>query len=144
MFQTSRTPGLTDYLTGHATPRDIVQNTSAPLLDFIARGTHTESALSLLGGDRLQNLLRDLSSIYEVIIIDSPPFAAGADAYQFDVATRNLVIVVRSGQTDRMLTEAKLSTLDRLPVRVLGAVLNGWKNPLSRTSTAPENGSTSR
>jgi Mrp family chromosome partitioning ATPase len=33
-------------------------------------------------------------------------------------------MVFRSGETDRQMAEAKLKLLDRLPVRVLGAVLN--------------------
>jgi Mrp family chromosome partitioning ATPase len=32
--------------------------------------------------------------------------------------------VVRSGETDRHLAEAKLNLVDRLPIRVVGAVLN--------------------
>jgi Mrp family chromosome partitioning ATPase len=35
-----------------------------------------------------------------------------------------MVLVLRTGRTDSQLAEAKLSLLDRLPVRVLGAVLN--------------------
>jgi Mrp family chromosome partitioning ATPase len=34
------------------------------------------------------------------------------------------LVVLRSGVTDRELAEAKLDALDRLPIRVLGAVLN--------------------
>jgi hypothetical protein len=32
--------------------------------------------------------------------------------------------VLRAGETDRQLTEAKLRIVDRLPVRMLGAILN--------------------
>jgi Mrp family chromosome partitioning ATPase len=39
-------------------------------------------------------------------------------------ATGNIMLVLRSGETDRQMAEAKLRLLDRLPVRVLGAVLN--------------------
>jgi Mrp family chromosome partitioning ATPase len=35
-----------------------------------------------------------------------------------------MMMVFRSGETDRQMAEAKLRLLDRLPVRVLGAVLN--------------------
>jgi hypothetical protein len=31
---------------------------------------------------------------------------------------------MRAGETDRQLAEAKLQVLDRLPVRMLGAILN--------------------
>ena len=35
-----------------------------------------------------------------------------------------MLLVLRTGQTDRKLAQAKLTTLDRLPVRLIGAVLN--------------------
>jgi Mrp family chromosome partitioning ATPase len=34
------------------------------------------------------------------------------------------VVILRTGTTDRTMAEAKLDALDRLPVRVLGAILN--------------------
>jgi len=56
--------------------------------------------------------------------VDSPPLDAGVDAYLLGTLTANLLLVLRTGVTDRELATAKLGVLDRLPVRVLGAVLN--------------------
>ena len=39
-------------------------------------------------------------------------------------ATGNMLIVLRSGETDRRMAEEKLKNLDRLPIRLLGAVVN--------------------
>lgn len=38
--------------------------------------------------------------------------------------TGNLAVVLRTGSTDKRLAVAKLDTLSRLPIRILGAVLN--------------------
>ena len=62
---------------------------------------------------------------HDVVIVDSAPLGAGTDAFALATATRNLVLVMRNGKTNRKLAEAKLRILDRLPVNVLGAVLNG-------------------
>src|SRR5229473_3016745 len=59
-----------------------------------------------------------------VILVDSPPLSAAGDPFLLATVTRNLVMVLRAGTTDRHLALAKLDLLDRLPVRVLGAVLN--------------------
>jgi Mrp family chromosome partitioning ATPase len=59
-----------------------------------------------------------------VIVVDSPPLGAGVDAFALGAVTGNLLMVLRLGMTNRELAEAKLDVLDRLPVRVLGAVLN--------------------
>jgi Mrp family chromosome partitioning ATPase len=61
------------------------------------------------------------------VICDSAPLGAGIDPFALGTATENLLLVLRSGSTDRKLAQAKLAVLDRLPVRVVGAVLNGFK-----------------
>jgi Mrp family chromosome partitioning ATPase len=72
----------------------------------------------------MTRILTSYRSAYSVIIVDSPPLGAGVDAFALGTLTGNMMVVLRLGQTDRELAEAKLDVLDRLPVRVLGAVLN--------------------
>jgi hypothetical protein len=68
--------------------------------------------------------LMQLRADYDVIIIDTPPLAAGADALALGTLAGNVVLVVRTGSTDRELTDTKLEMLERLPLRILGAILN--------------------
>jgi Mrp family chromosome partitioning ATPase len=62
-----------------------------------------------------------------VIVLDSPPLGAGIDPLVIASLSGSLVLVLRSGVTDRQLAEARLHDLDRLPIRILGAVLNDVK-----------------
>jgi Mrp family chromosome partitioning ATPase len=68
--------------------------------------------------------MADLKTRYQVVIIDSPPLSAGIDPFVLSAATGNMMVVLRAGETDRTLAEEKLKLMDRLPVRILGAVLN--------------------
>jgi len=120
----SHKPGLTDFLSGRTDRDSIVQETRYPLLHFIGCGTRQDGGPKLLGSPTMRNLMRDLRADYDVILVDSPPLGACVDPMILATLTRNLVLVVRSGSTDRTLAESKLDALDRLPVRVLGAVLN--------------------
>jgi Mrp family chromosome partitioning ATPase len=61
---------------------------------------------------------------FDVVIIDSPPLSAGIDAYALGAAAGSMLIVLRPAVTDRKLAAAKLEVLDRLPIRILGTVLN--------------------
>jgi polysaccharide biosynthesis transport protein len=124
MFGLDRTPGLTDYLSGNATREQLVQGTRFPNLDMIGSGTRMQLGPELLGSERMKALVKHLRDQYDVILIDSAPMGAGSDAYTLATLTGNLALVVRSGRTNRGVTEAKLSLIDRLPVRVLGVVLN--------------------
>ena len=54
----------------------------------------------------------------------TPPLGAGIDPFVLGTVTGNMVLVLRSGETDRQMAEAKLHTIDRLPIRVRGAIMN--------------------
>jgi Mrp family chromosome partitioning ATPase len=41
------------------------------------------------------------------------------------------MLVVRAGATERDLTEAKLEVVDRLPIRLVGAVLNDVRTTMA-------------
>ena len=72
-------------------------------------------------------LLNQMASEFDVVIVDSPPLGAGYDAMRLPTATRNMALVMRAGITDRRMAEAKMATVDTLPIRVMGAILNGIK-----------------
>jgi len=118
-----RVPGLTDYLAGRA-QLDEVRQACDRGFTLVGSGTRMQSGPELLGSPAMSQLIRDLRTQYDVIIVDTPPLGAGVDAYVLGTATGNMILVLRTGSTDGELAQAKLELLDRLPVRVLGAVLN--------------------
>jgi len=124
MFGTDRRPGLLDYLQGEATFEQIVRPSNQPGLWVIPCGTRRQHGPELLGSGAMQRLLDQLHQRFNAVLVDSPPLGAGVDPFVLGAATGNLLLVVRSGETDRHLAEAKLGLVDRLPIRVVGAVLN--------------------
>lgn len=119
-----RKPGLTDYLLGDATRDAIVQETKFPGLHFIGCGTRTAHAPERLGSTEMTQLLNGMRSRFGVILVDTPPLGAGVDALCLGAAAANMLLVVRGGRTNRELAEAKLDLVERLPIRLLGAVIN--------------------
>lgn len=124
MFQLERRPGLMDLLGRSADEREVLKPTRHENLTLITSGTRTRRGPELLGSNALASLLAAAKSRFDVIIIDTPPLSAGIDPFVLGTATGNMLLVLRSGETDRKLAEAKLEMLDRLPIRLLGAVLN--------------------
>jgi capsular exopolysaccharide synthesis family protein len=119
-----RRPGLSDFLRGE-TPLDaIVQATPYPSLSLIACGTRAYNAPELLGSPAMSELVNGMRSGYDVILIDSPPLAAGVDPLILSTLTGTLALVLRTGYSHRDVAAAKLEMLQRLPVRMLGAILN--------------------
>jgi capsular exopolysaccharide synthesis family protein len=120
-----RKPGLTDFLM-NGRSHQVVQQTDNPKLDFVAFGSKTPTSPELLTSPQMQSLLAGLKRRYEVIILDSPPMAAGSDAYVLGAHTGNVLTVLRSGATNKHLAVAQMESFLRLPVRLLGAVLNDF------------------
>ncbi len=120
----SRRPGLTDFLAGDASLERIMQATAYPSLGFLASGSRRRDAPELMGSTRMGELVSGVRSNYQVIVLDTPPLGAGVDAFALAMLAGNLLMVLRLGRTDRDVAEAKLDVLRRLPVRLLGAVLN--------------------
>ena len=52
--------------------------------------------------------------------------AAGSDAFVLGAHTGNVLTILRSGSTNKELAAAKMDSFLRLPVRMLGAVLNDF------------------
>lgn len=123
-FDTPVTPGLVDYLHGQAPVDSIVRSTASENLFLIPRGTRRTRAPELLVSELMSTLVHAMRLRFDVVIIDSPPLVAGIDAYALGAAAGSMLIVLRPDKTDRKLAAAKLEILDRLPVRILGAVLN--------------------
>ena len=127
-FGVNSRPGLVEYLDGTALIAEVLNpTTSHPNLTIMPGGARRRRAPELLATPRLTHLINQMASEYDVVIVDSPPLGAGFDAYALATATGNMALVMRVGVTDRKLAAAKMSVVDTLPVRVMGAVLNGIK-----------------
>ena len=127
-FNVPVTPGLVEHLHGVASMESILRSTSSENLFVIARGTRRTRAPELLVSELMRHLVLTMRERFDVVIIDSPPLVAGMDAYALGAAAGSMLIVLRPAVTDRKLAAAKLEVLDRLPIRILGAVVNAVPN----------------
>jgi succinoglycan biosynthesis transport protein ExoP len=128
LFKVPVKPGLVEYLDGTALIAEVLHPTEAhPNLTLMPGGARRRRAPELLATPRLNQLINQMGAEYDVVIVDSPPLGAGFDAYALATATGNMALVMRAGVTDRKMAAAKMAVVDTLPVRVMGAVLNGIK-----------------
>jgi succinoglycan biosynthesis transport protein ExoP len=124
MFGANRRPGLLDLLGGDAPFEAVLRTTTHDRLTLIPCGTRRHRGPELLHSQAMSQFIAELRRRYDVVVMDSPPLGAGVDPFVLAAATQNMLIVLRTGATDRKMAESKLKLLDRLPVRMLGAVLN--------------------
>jgi polysaccharide biosynthesis transport protein len=124
MFGAQVQPGLTEFLVKGTAVPSLIQKTPYDNLWILACGRRHTNSPELLSTPRLTTLVEALRRSYDVIIFDTPPLAAGIDGYAISAAAGNLLMVVRIGQTERRLAVSKLAVADRLPINMLGTVLN--------------------
>ena len=119
-----RRPGLMDYLVGSCGVEQALRSTSHPGLDLLPCGVRKENAPELLATERMRRLFADVRQRYQVVLFDTPPLGAGVDPLVLAVAAGSLLVVFRAGTSLRTLTEQRMQHLGRMPVRILGAVMN--------------------
>lgn len=126
-FGVPQSPGLIDYLSGTAHLSQISLPTLHDKLVLVPCGARRRQGPELLSSATMTKLVNELKRDHDVVIFDTPPLGAGIDAFALGTITGHMVLVLRIGVTERRMAEAKLALLDRLPVQLLGTVLNAVK-----------------
>ncbi|MDP2286648.1 MAG: polysaccharide biosynthesis tyrosine autokinase, partial [Pseudohongiella sp.] len=72
--------GLSDYLVGDITLRQLIRQTEQDGLDYVSRGTAPPNPSELLMTQRFNQFLEQVGEQYDLVIIDTPPALAVTDA----------------------------------------------------------------
>jgi capsular exopolysaccharide synthesis family protein len=127
-FDVERLPGFVDYLAGGRELAEVLRPTKHEKLTLLPRGASQLHGPEMLLSPAMGALLREMEEMFDVVLIDSPPLGAGIDPFVLGTATGSMLLVLRSGETDRRMAQAKLKIINRLPIRMLGAVLNATRS----------------
>lgn len=132
-FDLEQAPGVSDVLMGLASIDEAIRELPEHrTLNVLASGTGVEQPTELIGNVSFEELLAELRSRYEYIVIDTPPLLAVTDAALVGAVADGTLIVVRANKTDSGALQTAVSQLRRLRVPLLGVVMNGV--PTGRSS----------
>ena len=126
------TPGLQQVLGERSSPFGAVQGTLVSGLWLISAGAGGADLVDPAGSQRFRTLLRELTAVYDVVILDSAPLLAVADSVAMSVAADGVLVVTRAGETRIDEADEALRQLDAVNANVLGAVINDVDNRLPR------------
>jgi succinoglycan biosynthesis transport protein ExoP len=115
-------PDLTKVLTGEATASSAIQRDSSGADVIMARGK-APNPQDLLGSKQMQRLLDTLRPQYDVIIIDTPPVMAVADAAMVAAMADTSLYLVRWASTPREVVLQGVKHLAGFHVKLAGIVL---------------------
>jgi capsular exopolysaccharide synthesis family protein len=118
-----RSPGLTEYLLGGDTIGQFIRWTQVPNLSLITSGIEVNSPADLLAGEKFKSFLQEIRTMYDMILLDTPPVLPVADTPTIRDLTDGFLFVYRAGFTPYTMLRQAMEELGEK--NVLGAVLNG-------------------
>jgi capsular exopolysaccharide synthesis family protein len=116
--------GLSDILGGRSKLSQISW-TVMDKLDVLTAGSRPQDPLSYLESPQMKSLLREVSRLYDLIIIDTPPLLAAVDPLSVGSLTDGIILVARPGIIDGDSAHAAQSKLKMAKVNMLGLIVNG-------------------
>jgi capsular exopolysaccharide synthesis family protein len=120
--------GLSDILTGQAGIEEVlVTSSKVKNLFFLPAGSPAPNPAELAGSRRMENLLHQLRTTYDFIILDSSPVGTVSDAIILSPSCDGVVIVARENQTPKRALLKSITRLQNANARVLGFVYNGLR-----------------
>jgi capsular exopolysaccharide synthesis family protein len=115
--------GLAEVLTGRCSAQDAIVKVEGTSLDLLGVRLQPPNPSELLGSREMRDLMVELGSRYDRIILDTPATLGLPDSKIVAGLCDAYLMVVRAGETAREEVEAALEVLDRR--RAVGLVLNG-------------------
>lgn len=125
--------GLSDTLAARLKCTEVINHTEVRNLDFISCGFAAPNPSELLMHDNFNKLLTELSPLYDLILIDTPPILAVTDATLVGRQAGTCLLVTRFGMSTIKEIEACKRRLGQNGVLIKGAIFNGV---LRKASTA--------
>jgi capsular exopolysaccharide synthesis family protein len=140
-----RQPGLSDFLNGTASPKDILQvvdlyppvrfaaNGEVPAdeklgsLVCIAAGSPITNAAEILVGHRFEQFLDKVTRAYDLVVIDTSPLLAVVDPLQLIPQVDGVLVCVRLQRATREELRLTKSALENLPEANIGVVATGLR-----------------
>lgn len=124
-FRVQNIHGLTSVLLKNNSLQEAVTMSEVDQLDILTSGPIPPNPAELLSSRSMEELLKEAHSLYDIIIVDSPPLLAVADAQILANHVDASIMVVASGKTEREAAIKGKEALAAAKSKLLGVVLNG-------------------
>ncbi|PWB13307.1 tyrosine protein kinase [Acinetobacter sp. AM] len=123
-FHQDNQAGLAEYLNGQHPLENILKTTEVENLSVITRGKSPANPSELLSTERFKNLLEQLSTQFDHIIVDTPPILAVTDGIIISQYAGVNLVIARYGKTQIKELELVVNRFEQASVKVTGIILN--------------------
>lgn len=125
-FGIPQSPGLSGIVSGACSERDATVRTEVlPNLAMLPSGLPPEYPAEMLASTKMRELLDSWRSVYDHVVIDTPPVSMFTDAVVLGSRADAVLVVVRASTTTKQVLRHTRDVLQRANVNLAGVVLNG-------------------
>lgn len=125
LFNLAPTPGITDVIEKRRSLNQAVQLTEVENLHVLTGGEFHGRPSQLLESPAMKSLVAEAAEYYDMVIIDTAPIGACADAATLARQSDGIMLVTRPNITIKEVLQRAVSELENNQIPVLGVVVNG-------------------
>lgn len=115
--------GLSDLLGGQAALEDVIEIHPSSTLHYITAGSRAPNPTDLLSSDEMRNLIHQLSEMYDMVVLDTPPLMAVSDALVLMRDVDRTLFLVRWEKTRRETVLAGIKQALEAGANLAGTIL---------------------
>lgn len=123
-FNVPHTFGLSNYLASNVPLEEVVVQTQVDHLYFMPSGVMPADSAGLLNSKKFIDLLADVKSRFDLVLIDSPPIIGVSDASVLSAESDMTIIVVQHRKLPRQMLMRVKQTVEQVGGKVAGCVFN--------------------
>ena len=126
IFDLNNDHGLTSLFIDAKGPIEPAFNdVGVPNLQVLTSGPLPPNPAEALGSQRMLEVIAALKQRADIVLFDAPPVIAVTDALVLGTRVDGVVLVIEAGATRREHARRAKEQLEKLNIRIVGAVLNG-------------------
>ena len=120
--------GVVNYLINQKTVDEIINHTPIPFLDVIVSGPIPPNPSEILMSERMKELIEELKTKYDYIILDTPPVGLVSDAIELAQYCDITLYIVRQNFTKKEMITLLNNRIKRGELKNASIILNGFEN----------------
>jgi capsular exopolysaccharide synthesis family protein len=124
IFQIDNREGLTELIAGAVDMEDAIHHGPIGNLDILCCGVNIPNPSEVLNSSSFSHILRELSELYDRVIIDSPPVGPVADGQILSAISKITILVLRAEKSTRKHSRQAVDSLLSVGGHILGTVVN--------------------
>jgi len=124
VFSLGNSPGLSAFLAGTSTLKDVIHETHIPGLLVLPCGVTPPNPGELVLSAGFRRMIEALREYFDYIVLDSPPVGNVSDARILAAAADSTILVVKALSTSRHHAREAVAHLTNTRARIGGVVLN--------------------